>query len=698
MSGFRETMGRGGGEMEHTIDGIAFPAVPREWLSQRDKARKLLGMIGSKEEEGALRWQLNVLEKQIRSWREYREDRARAFARGRQRAHAPQTSLLYAALDIETVDPFLHEYGAGAITGSGYILGVGIWCPQKHLEGYFDWQDERVRELLEDERAVCIFHNAIYDTDWLQNWAGYKIKARVEDTITRQALIDGYSLAFGLDYCCKQYGLEGKNKGETVASWWASHGDGSKVMSHLNKVPREIVGKYCVQDCKSTWDLFCAQQPLLEEEGLEAINDVECGLFPWLLATKKNGLRVDEKARLVLRDKLKGALGELEERFKEKYGKVNVNSNKQLQVLFAKLGYTIPTSPKTGKPSFGDYQLTNCGYEIGKEIQEIRGTYKLLNSFVDGAFVEYCYKGHIHTTLHPAKSDEGGCVTGRFSASDPNLQQVPAHFLGADIKKIFIPEDGCYLCAFDYKQIEYRLFAHFSVNPHGSEIRRIYNEAAARGEDVDYHAVVQKMLGWWDPERPQYQKDMRNMTKRVNFGSLYGLQAKSFAYKFGKAVLKSHPDFKGTAYELCKQILEEYYEKAKFVKPTMEAIEKVGERRGYVRTIGGRRQRNPPNGKLFTLVNYLMQGSAADIAKKAIVDSWKAGVWDVLVSHNMVHDEFVFSAPRTKEGYEACLAMVECMTNSYKLEVPLGVDTEIGLNWKDCDMETWENFKKEVAA
>lgn len=698
MSGFAETLGKNKGlRWETDPRGIKYPAVPSAWLAENANLRTALGRCTDAGKAKELKWQLSLSEKQISAWRRYRAERAQMFMQAHRNAHLPNTGRIYVAMDIETQDPFLKEYGPGALLRNGTILGVGIYCPQLNIDEYADWDNGLVKRFLEDEECVVIFHNALYDTDWLNHWAGYEIKCRVEDTMTRQALIDGYSIEFNLDYCCTMYGIEGKNKGDTIDEWWVRHGGKGKAVSNLVKIPRDVTAKYCRQDCKACYDLFMCQQYIMEVEQLEGINDVECGLYPWLLETKKNGMRVDTVARTALRDELRAKLTTLNEQFEHEYGSYNINSNKQMQQLWTALGLEIPLDPKRHTPSFGDYQLTACPHPVASLIQEIRATKKLLDTFVDGCFVDMCYKGYIHGTLHPAKQDDAGTVTGRFSADKPNLQQVPAHFYGSQVKKIFIPENDCYLCAFDYKQIEYRLFAHFSVGEGGEAIRKTYTDAAAKGEDVDYHAAVQKLLGWWDPSRPDYQKDMRNMTKRVNFGSLYGLQAKSFAFKFGTGVRKSHPDWTGSTVDLCKMIMQEYYDKATFVKPTMEAIELVGERRGYVKTIGGRHQRFPPNGKLFTLVNYLMQGSAADIAKKAIVDSWKAGVWQELISHNMVHDEFVFSTPKTKRGYEACMELVNCMTHSYPVSVPLGVDTEIGPNWKECEMDTWYQFVKEVA-
>jgi len=219
--------------------------------------------------------------------------------------------------------------------------------------------------------------------------------------------------------------------------------------------------------------------------------------------------------------------------------------------------------------------------------------------------------------------------------------------------------------------------------------------------NLDYHEMGQRMMGWWYPDDEWANKEARHMMKRLSFGNLYGLKAKTFSEHFKWDLLKSHPDCKQSdLYQLAENLQSEYQRKVPFIKVTNEAIMKVGQRRGYVKTLSGKRQRMPPNPSkggddAYKLINYLVQGSAGDVFKKGVcVDAWNAGVFDVLVPHLMVHDEMVFSIPKTKEGYEACVALKECMANAYPLKVPLGVDTEIGPDWGHCNGDVWEEFEK----
>ena len=188
------------------------------------------------------------------AWIKYFSDRAQLWKYGRENAKMPEdyATKIYAAVDIETHDPDIDKFGPGALRGIGHILGVGVYCPQLHIDDYLDYTDTRVKELLGRSDVVCIFHNAVYDLDWLSLWAQFPIHCRIEDTMTRESLLDTYSPSFKLDYCCKKYGIEGKNKNDTIDAWWEEHGGKGKAIKNLVNIPRAVVGKYCKQDCHAT--------------------------------------------------------------------------------------------------------------------------------------------------------------------------------------------------------------------------------------------------------------------------------------------------------------------------------------------------------------------------------------------------------------------------------------------------------------
>lgn len=604
--------------------------------------------------------------------------------------HRPKETV--ASVDIETDDPHLKQWGPGACRHDGEILGIGIYCPALGVDEYFEPNDPHALEILADPDIVKVFHNGVYDLDWMENGYDIEIYGRCEDTMTRETLLDSYAFSYSLDACCQRRGVEGKNKGDTIDRWWAEHGGKGKAVEHLKEIPRPIQGKYCRQDCKATYDLYWAQQPLLEEQNLLRANDIECRLYPLLMDMKRNGIRVDMSKLFGLMDQFEEEYETGVKEMEQKYGfapeTLSLNSAKDIEKMWRAEKLPIEYTA-TGKPSFAAAVLEDCPHPLAEKIQHLRGltkTLAFLNSWVD-----YAIDGHIHPCFYPAKRDDAGTVTGRWSSGDPNMQQVPARAEkhGEEIRSLFIPEDGCILGAFDYKQIEYRVFIHFAEGPGADEARAEFHK-----HDVDYHWMVQTMMGWATGDKDK-DKEYRHITKNLNFGSIYCMGARSFAKKFKRPLLKAHPDADpDNLVPLADSLMKMYKKKIPFVDPTCRSIINTGERRGYVRTLSGRRQRMPLDGGSYKLVNYLIQGSAADLLKKGLVDAWDAGVFKVLKLHAQIHDEIVFSIPKTREGYEACCKLYECMAHSYDLRIPIGVDTEIGPDWGHCDMDNWNGFKE----
>ena len=598
---------------------------------------------------------------------------------------------MVAAIDIETKDPHLKQWGPGAIRKDGYIIGIGIYCPDMDIASFFEPNDPMVKQILGDSDIIKVLHNGVYDLDWIENGYNIEVYGRCEDTMTRETLLDSYAYSYSLDACCQRRGVEGKNKADTIDAWYAANGFKGKAIENLDKVPFDIVGKYCVQDCKATYDLYFAQEPLLDEQNLQRANDIECRLYPLLMNMKRNGIRVDMQKLLAFMDQIEeeydNGIAEMEQKYGFAEGTLSLNSAKDIEKMWRAEHLPIEYTA-TGKPSFAVAILEDCPHPLAEKIQHLRGltkTLAFLNSWVD-----YSINGHIHPCFYPAKRDDAGTVTGRWSSGDPNMQQVPARAEkhGKEIRSLFIPEDGCILGAFDYKQIEYRVFIHFAEGPGAEDARKEFHE-----HDVDYHWMVQTMMGWVTGDKDK-DKEYRHITKNLNFGSIYCMGARSFAAKFKKPLLKAHPDADpDNLVPLADSLMKMYKKKIPFVDPTCRSIINTGERRGYVRTLSGRRQRMPLDGGAYKLVNYLIQGSAADLLKKGLVDAWDKGVFKVLKLHAQIHDEIVFSIPKTKEGYEACCTLYDCMAHAYDLRIPIGVDTEIGPDWGHCDMDNWEAFK-----
>lgn len=601
-----------------------------------------------------------------------------------------------AVVDIETSDPYLNKFGPGAVRGLGKILGIGIYCPSRGIDDYYSPDDPVARNLLKDGSLVKVFHNGVYDLQWLVNGPDhFEVNGRIEDTMTREALLDSYAEHYDLDSCCQRRGLVGKNKGDTIDDFWARNGGKGKAISNLDKIPRQVVGMYCRQDCRATYHLFLSQIEPLQDQNLEEVNTLECRLYPFLIALMGSGFRLDWDKRTALSESLNEEYNRLTAELTAKYGPFNINSAADLANIWRKEGIPIEYT-SSGKPSFASGVMEKCKHPLAHTIQHMKAITKCLTAFVDGAFVDCRYNGRIYSSFYPMKRDEGGTVTGRWSSRDINLQQIPARDdkWGKEIRSMFIPEDGMILAAFDYKQIEYRMFAHFAAASHAPGAEHII-ETFQKNPDTDYHEMGQRLMGWMD-----MGKAGRHLIKNFGFGSVYGMGPRSFSEKFASSLLHAHPDADpDNLLPLATSLMNEYFDKVPFVKPTQQKIMSIAQVRGYVKTVGGRRQRMPPDNGVYKLVNYLCQGSAADVMKKGLADAWDAGVFKpgVVIPHAVVHDEAVCSFAPTKEGVEAMQTLKECMANAYKLTIPIGVDTEVGPDWGHCNEDNWQDICNKVA-
>ena len=266
--------------------------------------------------------------------------------------------------------------------------------------------------------------------------------------------------------------------------------------------------------------------------------------------------------------------------------------------------------------------------------------------------------GRLHCNFNPLRSDEGGTVSGRFSSSNPNLQQVSAKKEGNEgqiIRKIFIPEENQLWLKNDWSQIEYRLIAHYARGAGSDTIRNRYNN----DPKTDYHDEMGQMTGLPD----------RKIVKTLNFGAAYGMGPKKMALTYGWTE------------EYAYNIYNMYHAKVPFVHITSNAVANTASTRGYIKTILGRKARLKSKDKSYVMFNRLIQGSAADLMKKAIADSYEAGVFNTLTPHLTVHDELDCSMPNTKEGREAAKELKLIMENCIKLKVPIISDAELGENW-----------------
>ena len=647
------------------------------------------------------------------------------------------------ALDIETYDPNLHELGDGSIRKDGRIL-----CCGAHGDGIskvFDFDNpndiQELRDILKDPNIDKIYHNGIgYDLPWL--YCGYDmvIKGVQHDTMTRAALIDEYQ-SLGLDDCCRKLGLRGKNKDETIEAWYEKWQAQMKLVAKSFKkygisdnneviiakenndfetwklsptevealitgnykkdvwanalvvwadpVGREMMKKYNHQDCIATFNLFKAQEKLIEP--LHNVYEMECKLVPILLDMKKRGIRVDEKRMAELAAKVQEKADEQERKLIDMYGVTGemISSGKKLGARLNEMGIHSPIKTATGAESWAEGALVRIHHPVIPMIQEYKNYDSILNKYLRGSLSRTVINGRIHCTFLPMLRDKesgmggGGTVTGRFSCKAPNLQQIPARNKGhgqdfsQDMRSLFLPEEGKMIAALDYSQIEAVLLGHYAQGQQATWFREQLKAGA------DLHNIVMGMTGI----------TYRPVVKTFNYGCIYGMGWKT-------AMEKNYTLFEKLAAEegldietFTKDIYYNYHKKFPVIKDTMEWCQNIAKAQGYIDTMGGRRQHKPKpaydpatgkiNDFIYKMLNKLIQGTAADILKTALINAYEAGIYDVLDLHLLVHDEQVVSTPFTKEGCEATVELQQTMANVYKeqLLVPIKAECELGPNW-----------------
>ena len=583
------------------------------------------------------------------------------------------------AIDLETKDPDLMKMGSGSVTKNGEVVGIAVavegWCgyyPIAH-EGGGNMDFRMVLNWITDvlkTPSTKIFHNAMYDICWLRSM-GLTINGKIVDTMIAAGLCDENQMRYDLNSCSKKY--TGLTKDES-ALYAAAKEWGVDAKGEMYKLPAMYVGQYAEKDASITLQLWQVLKREIESQDIESIFNLETELFPCLVNMKFLGVRVDVEAAHQLKDKLSSEEKECLLKVKKETGvDTQIWAARSIAQVFEKLRLPFDRTEKTNSPSFTKNFLQNHPHPVVKHIARAREINKAHTTFID-TIIKHSHKGRIHAEINQLRGDNGGTVTGRFSYSNPNLQQIPARNkeLGPMIRSLFIPEEGHTWGVFDYSQQEPRLVVHYSAlqNLYGVDsVLDSYNEGNA-----DFHTIVADMA-----------QIPRSQAKTINLGLFYGM---------GKNKLQAEL---GVSKENAEDLFRTYHDKVPFVKMLMESVMRRAQDRGRVRTLLGRRCRfdlwepnqfgvhkalpheaalaehGPGIKRAYTYkaLNRLIQGSAADMTKKAMIELHKEGI----TPHIQVHDELDISVDGNADKIK------NIMESAVELEVPNKVDYESGPNW-----------------
>lgn len=613
------------------------------------------------------------------------------------------------SLDVETRDTELLTKGPGfRRTGDdgAHVVGISVgtedggrwYFPMRHTiapeqnldpDAVLAW----ARDNLCTDGQKKLGANLAYDVDALWN-EGVPVTGPFIDVQYAEALLDEYRRSYSLESLSLTYLGETKVKAE-VESWcWRAYGD-QNYRANLWRAPPSLVAPYAIGDADLPFRVYREQVKQLEAQGLLSLFlDVEMPLLPQIVRMRQRGVRVDLAKARELDDELTQAIALVQARLDAVAGRpIDVGSKGDLRHLLDAAGVPYPMTAK-GNPSFAKDFLNHCPHPAAQLIVEHRKLTKYRDTFVRGYVLGLHVNGRLHALFHPLRGDENGTVSGRFSSSLPNLQNIPVRdpVWGPKLRALFLPDEGELWCRHDWSQIEYRFLAHYARGPSGPEVRRRYNEDPT----TDFHNMTQQLIH----EVTGTLLD-RKPVKNINFGLCYGM---------GKDKLTSDL---GVSEEEGDNLFESYHKGVPFVQATYKAAQQRATTEGYIVTTLGRRARFPlwepmyadpknPQPALplddarerygrvrraFThkSLNRLLQGSAADLMKKAMVDIDKAGVERTLGPMLLTcHDETGHSTPDTPEGREAMAEVKHIMENCLKLRVPVIAEGSVGANWGEC--------------
>ena len=587
------------------------------------------------------------------------------------------------AIDLETHDPDLKTMGSGSVIGKGKVVGIAV--ATDGYSGYFPFDHEGGGNLEKSKviqwfTDICksesrkIFHNAMYDVCWIRSM-GIKINGEIVDTMIAASLVNENRYRYDLGSLGWDYLGQGKNESDltTAAKEW-----GLDAKADMWKLPAMYVGNYAERDAELTFNLWKEMTKEIWSQDLESVFILERDLFPCLVDMRFLGVRVDVEKAHKLKNQLASEEKDLLLKVKKETGiDTQIWAARSIAKVFDKLKLPYERTLKTNSPSFTKNFLSTHEHPLVKCIAKAREINKAHTTFID-TIIKHEHKGRIHADINQIRSDSGGTITGRFSYANPNLQQIPARnkALGPLIRSLFIPESGCEWGCFDYSQQEPRLVVHYASLDQDTSVFGVKDSYLQ--DDADFHTIVAKMA-----DIP------RSQAKTINLGLFYGM---------GKAKLQAEL---GVSKDAADELFTIYHQRVPFVKTLMNSVSNRAQQRGQIRTLLGRLCRFhlwEPNqfgihkalpfeqarqeygsgirrAYTYKALNKLIQGSAADMTKKSMLELYKEGI----VAHIQVHDELDISI----ESDIKAKRIKQIMESAVELEIPNKVDYEYGENWGD---------------
>lgn len=524
----------------------------------------------------------------------------------------------------------------------------------------------QLKPILENPKARKLGQNLKYDMSVLARY-DIKLQGIAYDTMLESYVLDSTANRHDMDTLALKY------LGHKTIHYEDVAGKGAKQIG-FNEVAIDVASEYAAEDADVTFRLHEALWPRLQQHKklVSVFEEIELPLLPVLSRMERRGVLIDKAKLKQQSEQLSERLVELEQAaYKEAGEEFNLGSPKQIQqILFEKLGLPVISKTPKGQPSTAESVLQELAvdYALPKLILETRGLSKLKSTYTDKLpQMINLHSGRVHTSYQQAVA-----ATGRLSSTDPNLQNIPVRSEeGRRIRQAFVAEKGYKLVAADYSQIELRIMAHLSGD-------NGLIEAFKAGEDI-HRATAAEVFG---VARDDVSHDQRRSAKAINFGLIYGMSA------FGLGRQLGIPRNEAQSY------IDLYFSRYPGVREYMERTRELAREQGYVETVFGRRLYLPDiNASNMqrrqyaerTAINAPMQGTAADIIKRAMIrlDKVYGDEQDDVRMIMQVHDELVFEV-RQKRVDESVGVIRDNMVDAAELTIPLVVDVGSGDNWDEA--------------